>query len=154
MRPLRVFAALCALAFADLGLISRAEAHEASQEHCLALALYWEARAEGPHGMLAVASVILNRVRHPQFPDSICEVVKEGGESPPCQFSWWCDGRSDQPTEARPWWRAKAVAKAVLNRPIHDTTLGALFFHADYIRKPWRVPRTRTVQVGAHIFYR
>jgi N-acetylmuramoyl-L-alanine amidase len=81
-------------------------------------------------------------------------VVMEGGEQPPCQFSWWCDGKSDEPTEARAWWRAKAVARAVLNRPIHDSTAGALFFHANYIREPWAVPRTRTVQIGAHIFYR
>jgi N-acetylmuramoyl-L-alanine amidase len=154
MRPLRVFAALCAFAFAALGLVSPAEAHGSDQEHCLALTLYWEARAEGYHGMLAVASVVLNRVRHPQFPDTVCEVVKEGGESPPCQFSWWCDGRSDVPTEARAWWRAKALARAVLNRPAYDTTAGALFFHADYVGEPWRTPRTRTVQVGAHIFYR
>ncbi len=68
---------------------------------CLALALYWEAKAEGPEGMLAVASVVLNRVAHPEFPDTVCGVVKQGGETPPCQFSWWCDGASDRPTETR-----------------------------------------------------
>jgi hypothetical protein len=109
MRPLRVFAALCALAFADLGLISRAEAHESSQEHCLALALYWEARAEGPHGMLAVASVVLNRVRHPQFPDTVCEVVKEGARARPASSRGGATARAtSRPRPApgggrRPW---------------------------------------------------
>jgi spore germination cell wall hydrolase CwlJ-like protein len=62
---------------------------------CLALALYWEAKTEGPEGMLAVASVVLNRVAHPQFPSTVCGVVKQGGERPPCQFSWWCERRHD-----------------------------------------------------------
>ncbi|MGH6921343.1 MAG: cell wall hydrolase, partial [Geminicoccaceae bacterium] len=61
-----------------------------SAEHCLALAMYWEAQSEGPDGMLAVAAVVLNRVAHPEFPDTVCGVVRQGGESPPCQFSWWC----------------------------------------------------------------
>jgi N-acetylmuramoyl-L-alanine amidase len=163
MHPVRMLAALCALALTDFSLAGRAEAHDlasrteardAKQEYCLALAIYWEARAESLHGMLAVASVVLNRVRHPKFPDTVCEVVHEGGEKPPCQFSWWCDGKSDLPTEGRAWWRAQAMAEAALHQPPYDSTVGALFFHADYIRKPWAVPRTRTVQIGRHIFYR
>ena len=154
MKAVRLFAALCACVLADLAPLSRAEAREVDPEHCLALTMYFEARAEGHHGMLAVASVVLNRVRHSQFPDTVCEVVKQGGESPPCQFSWWCDGKSDMPTEARPWWRAQALARAILRQPPYDSTAGALFFHADYIAEPWRLPRTRTVQIGRHIFYR
>jgi spore germination cell wall hydrolase CwlJ-like protein len=124
----------------------------AQNAHCLALAMYWEAKSEGRDGMLAVASVVLNRVAHPEFPDSVCAVVKQGGESPPCQFSWWCDGKSDQPTEARAWSSATRIAESVLRSPPSDRTRGALFFHNIGIATPWE--RQRTVQIGRHIFYR
>ncbi len=125
---------------------------------CLALTMYWEAKAEGREGMLAVAAVVLNRVAHPKFPSTVCGVVKQGGEQPPCQFSWWCDGKSDQPTEARAWSRAEHLARAILADPSkvprRDPTKGALFFHSARISTPWAVPRQRTVQIGHHIFYR
>jgi spore germination cell wall hydrolase CwlJ-like protein len=121
---------------------------------CLALALYWEAKAEGPEGMLAVASVVLNRVADPQFPDTVCGVVKQGGEQPPCQFSWWCDGASDRPTETRAWRLAQSLARSSLSQPPRDLTDGALFFHNTSIATPWVRRRERTVQIGRHIFYR
>ncbi len=123
-----------------------------SAQQCLALAMYWEAKSEGPDGMLAVASVVLNRVAHPEFPDTVCGVVKQGGESPPCQFSWWCDGKSDLPVEARPWATATRIAERVLRDPPSDLTRGALFFHNISVETPW--VRERTVQIGQHIFYR
>jgi N-acetylmuramoyl-L-alanine amidase len=125
-----------------------------SAQHCLALAMYWEAKNEGADGMLAVASVVLNRVAHPEFPDTVCGVVKQGGESPPCQFSWWCDGKSDRPTEARAWATATQIAERVLQSPPSDYTRGALFFHNTAIETPWLHKRQRTVQIGRHIFYR
>ena len=121
---------------------------------CLALALYWEAKSEGAEGMRAVASVVLNRVAHPQFPDTVCGVVTQGGEDPPCQFSWWCDGKSDRPTEADAWRLAQQIAKATLAKRPADRTRGALFFHNTSIRTPWLRKRERTVQIGSHIFYR
>jgi N-acetylmuramoyl-L-alanine amidase len=123
-------------------------------EHCLALAMYWEAKNEGPDGMRAVASVVLNRVAHPDFPDTVCGVVKQGGETPPCQFSWWCDGKSDRPTEARAWTTAQQIAERALASPPSDRTFGALFFHNTAIETPWVRKRQRTVQIGRHIFYR
>ena len=123
-----------------------------SPQHCLALAMYWEAKSEGPEGMLAVAAVVLNRVAHPEFPDTVCGVVKQGGESPPCQFSWWCDGKSDQPTEAHAWATATRIAERALRSPPSDLTDGALFFHNISIETPWT--RERTVQIGQHVFYR
>jgi N-acetylmuramoyl-L-alanine amidase len=122
--------------------------------HCLALALYWEAGAEGPDGMLAVASVVLNRVAHPAFPSSVCAVVRQGGEQPPCQFSWWCDGKSDRPTDPQVWGLAQRLARAALAKPPPDPTGGALFFHNTSIATPWLRKRTRTAQIGRHIFYR
>jgi N-acetylmuramoyl-L-alanine amidase len=125
-----------------------------NQSQCLALALYWEAKSEGRDGMLAVASVVLNRVAHPEFPSTVCAVVKQGGERPSCQFSWWCDGRSDTPTEAGPWALAQELAVELLNDPPEDPTGGALFFHSAGIEAPWREERARTVQLGRHVFYR
>jgi len=96
----------------------------------LGLAMYWEARGEGYRGMLAVGSVVLNRVGSKGFPDDVCGVVFDGGENPPCQFSWWCDGKSDRPTN------------------------GALFFHSKSVRSAWDQKRNRTTRIGNHIFYR
>ncbi|MEM7025184.1 MAG: cell wall hydrolase [Pseudomonadota bacterium] len=116
--------------------------------------MYWEAKSEGPDGMLAVGQVVLNRVSHPEFPDTICGVVRQGGEQPPCQFSWWCDGKSDRPTEADAWSDATRIAEKVLRNPPSDRTRGALFFHNTAIDSPWTLKRTRTVQIGRHVFYR
>lgn len=124
------------------------------QERCLALAMYWEAKAEGAEGMIAVGAVVLNRVAHAEFPGSVCGVVTQGGEKPPCQFSWWCDGKSDNPTEAKAWATAAELAPALLMELPHDPTKGGLFFHASNIAVPWRVERERTVQIGRHIYYR
>jgi N-acetylmuramoyl-L-alanine amidase len=121
---------------------------------CLALALYFEARTEGREGMLAVASVVLNRVAHPAFPNSVCAVVTQGGERPPCQFSWWCDGKSDRPTDPQAWSLAKRLARSALADPPPDRTRGALFFHNTSIATPWLRKRVRTAQIGRHVFYR
>jgi spore germination cell wall hydrolase CwlJ-like protein len=122
--------------------------------YCLALAMYWEAQSEGPDGMRAVASVVLNRVAHPEFPDTVCAVVMQGGETPPCQFSWWCDGRSDRPTDPHAWATARQIAERALRSPPSDRTFGALFFHNTALDTPWLRKRQRTVQIGRHIFYR
>ncbi len=121
-------------------------------QHCVALAMYWEARGEGRKGMLAVGSVILNRVDDHRFPDSACDVVYQGGETPPCQFSWWCDGRSDRPTDAALWATSLDLAGEIMTADLRDPTYGALFFHNKSIKAPWR--RTRTAEIGNHVFYR
>jgi len=144
-------AALCWLAPQPAAAATERTADAA---HCLALALYWEAKSEGVEGMLAVASVVLNRVAHPQFPDTVCGVVTQGGEQPPCQFSWWCDGRSDRPTEAAAWQLAQSLARSSVGRVPRDATRGALFFHNTSIATPWVRKRERTVQIGRHVFYR
>jgi spore germination cell wall hydrolase CwlJ-like protein len=125
-----------------------------AEGQCLALAVYWEAKNEGREDMEAVGWVVLNREAHDEFPDSICAVVRDGGETPPCQFSWWCDGKSDRPTEADNWSEAQAVASDLIEDPGSDPTGGALFFHSTAIDMPWRIPRTRTAQIGGHVYYR
>jgi N-acetylmuramoyl-L-alanine amidase len=114
--------------------------------------MYWEARGEGQDGMKAVGSVVLNRVEDERFPDDPCAVVYQGGETPPCQFSWWCDGKSDRPTHEGLWQTSLALSTDLLNDRPADPTYGALFFHNTSIGKPWK--RTRTTRIGNHIFYR
>ena len=121
-------------------------------QHCVALAMYWEARGEGHQGMLAVGSVVLNRVEDDRFPNSVCGVVHQGGETPPCQFSWWCDGKSDRPTNGELWVSSLSLANELLTARPSDPTHGALFFHNMSIRSPWR--RDRTARIGNHVFYR
>jgi N-acetylmuramoyl-L-alanine amidase len=121
-------------------------------QHCVALAMYWEARGEGHQGMLAVGSVVINRVEDDRFPNSVCGVVYQGGETPPCQFSWWCDGRSDRPTQESLWTASLILADELLTARPNDPTHGALFFHNTSTRPPWR--RERTTRIGNHVFYR
>lgn len=125
---------------------------DAQEQQCLAQALYWEARGEGQHGMLAVASVILNRVEDERFPDTVCGVAYDGGETPPCQFSWWCDGKSDHPTNQTKWVETLDLANEFLAMRPQDPTGGALFYHANSIQDPWS--RQLTARIGNHIFYR
>ena len=123
-------------------------------QRCLALNLYWEARGEGREGMYAVGWTVLNRVQSADFPASVCGVIYQGGETPPCQFSWWCDGRSDRPQEWRSWEMALEVSAKLLRSPPPDPTAGALFYHNTSIRSPWLRTRQRTTQIGQHVFYR
>jgi spore germination cell wall hydrolase CwlJ-like protein len=102
--------------------------------------------------MQAVGAVVLNRVADPRFPNTVCGVVYQGGEKPPCQFSWWCDGRSDRPTQRKAWDSSLALASQLLTRALQDPTHGALFFSGKSIRQPKQ--RIRTAQIGNHAFYR
>ena len=121
---------------------------------CLALAMYWEARGEGTLGMQAVGSVVLNRVQHRNFPDTVCAVVFQGGEAPPCQFSWWCDGKSDRPRDTRQWRHAVHTAERLLTRRYSDPTRGALYFHSTTVNSSWHRRQHATVRIGGHRFYR
>lgn len=124
------------------------------EHHCLSLALYWEARGESNSGMIAVGWTILNRARSKDFPATPCAVVFEGGEQAPCQFSWWCDGKSDRPRDRDSWIQARVIAARLLVDPPPDPTGNALFYHSTSIRVPWKRKRTRTRRIGNHIFYR
>lgn len=126
-----------------------------SQLTCLALNIYFEARSEPLDGMLAVGHVVMNRVADRKFPNSICGVVRQGGDvvRHRCQFSWWCDGRSDQPRNAAAWDAARLVAWYIFNGYTEDPTDGALWYHADYVAPDWRDAYLRGPQIGRHIFY-
>ena len=123
--------------------------------HCLALNVYHEARSEPEAGQLAVAAVTLNRVRSEAFPDSVCEVVKQGGEQRhQCQFSWWCDGKSDRPTEAKAWKNAKHISRLALLGLAKDPTDKALYYHATYVNPRWSRKMQQTARIDQHVFYR
>lgn len=132
-----------------------AAARSMEAEHqCLALALYWEARGETRRGMVAVGWTILNRAQSSDFPATPCAVVYQGGEQPPCQFSWWCDGKNDRPRDRDSWIQARIIAAQLLMNPPPDPTGKALFYHSTSIGVPWKRKRTRTARIGKHIFYR
>jgi len=126
-----------------------------SELECLALNIYFEARGESLIGMRAVGHVVMNRVADPRFPDTICSVVRQGGETKlhRCQFSWWCDGRSDQPDDERSWQRSQTLARAVFWGYSPDPTAGALWYHARKARPIWRKALVRGPAIGSHIFY-
>ncbi len=123
---------------------------------CLALTIYFEARGEPQAGKLAVASVVMNRVADRRFPDRLCDVVRQGGAWPKnrCQFSWWCDGRSDRPINDKAWSHSRALALLVYWGFFRDPTEGALWYHADYVRPIWHKAFQRGPKIGSHIFYR
>ncbi len=122
---------------------------------CLALTIYFEARGEPDEGKIAVGHVVMNRASHPLFPDKVCEVVQQGGEKLRfhCQFTWWCDGRSDQPKEWRAWEKIKTLARRIYWDYSRDPTAGALWYHADYARPQWRTDLSRSSKIGRHVFY-
>jgi len=125
---------------------------------CLALNDYWEARSEVIAGRIAVARVVLNRAMDPRFPSNICDVVKQTrtGQMHKCQFSWYCDGKTDTPYDPKVWRDSLKIAAAVVQKDssITDPTDGALWYHADFIRPGWALGYESTTIVGTHVFYR
>lgn len=126
-----------------------------AERDCLALNIYFEARGEPIEGKQAVAHVVLNRVRDPKFPATICQVVRQGGEEirHRCQFSWWCDGRSDRPADPAAWDESRFIAAQILEGVTRDPTDGALWYHADWLTPDWVVDMTEGRRIGQHIFY-
>ncbi len=152
-----VWTALLALAGHVVAMPSAAaEIDVRGEVECLALTIYFEARGEPDEGKLAVGHVVMNRASHPLFPRKVCEVVRQGGDKLRfrCQFSWWCDGRSDQPKEWRAWEKSLAFARLIYWDQSRDPTKGALWYHAEYVRPSWHASLTQGPKIGRHIFYR
>ena len=120
---------------------------------CLSQAVYYEARGEGAAGQAAVAQVVLNRVRHPAFPKTVCGVVFQGAHARSCQFSFACDGSMRRGKEPAAWRRAKAVAARALAGFVMSDVGSATHFHTTGVSPGWR-NLTRVAQVGSHVFYR
>jgi len=136
---------------------------------CLAKNAYFEARNQSVLSQIAVSQVVMNRVKSPDYPNTVCGVVYEAQlsnwykikmdkEVPiknKCQFSWYCDGKPDIITDIDAYRIALAVAHSVLDKyTMVDVTDGALFYHAYYVKPRWAKEKIRTVKHEDHIFYR
>jgi hypothetical protein len=122
---------------------------------CLALAIAYEAGLEPVAGQEAVAQVILNRVRHSAYPDTVCGVVWQGAQRRTgCQFTFTCDGSLRRPCSPAAMAGAWAVGARVLAGQTLDHVRGATHYHADYVSPYWAPSLTRVRQIARHIFYR
>ena len=131
---------------------------------CMAVNIYHESGNQSMIGQMAVGQVVLNRVEDSRFPDTVCEVVKEAvtykNSNKPvrwkCQFTWFCDGKKDEPNfESKTWSAALENASILLTKTIVlDITEGATHYHATYVRPAWAKTKTKTTRIDRHIFYR
>lgn len=139
------------------------------EAYCLAQNVYFEARNQPAAGQMAVMSVTLNRVNDDRFPNTVCGVVYEGptrpswkgtGEMIPvrhrCQFSWYCDGKSDEIKNKDAFEEILLLSELIIDGTMSfiDITEGATHYHADYVRPAWAETKTRTIEIEDHIFYR
>lgn len=131
---------------------------------CLALNSYYEARSESVAGQVAVAQVVMNRVKSNKFPNTICEVIQHGktrinwkGNVVPvlnqCHFSWWCDGKSDIPVDVRTYHSILDLVTDILYLDTVDITEGSLYYHADYVTPYWAPSFEMVTKIDRHIFY-
>ena len=137
-------------------------------EHCMALNIYHEARSDSLAGKFAVADVVLNRVRDDRYPGTVCDVIYQGDHKPSwkdssqlvpvrnrCQFSWYCDGKSDTPLDADSWNEAVLISSQIIkNGKYRGLTESATHYHADWIQPYWAPSLQQVGTIGSHIFYR
>lgn len=127
---------------------------------CLVKNIYFEARNQPIKGKQAIAAVTLTRAKHKNYPDTICKVVTEKRKRGVCQFSWMCDGKSDNPVlsskdELAAWNRARGVAEDALLGKIDPMLQGATMFHASYVKPDWDYSKLKFLgKIGDHLFYK
>jgi N-acetylmuramoyl-L-alanine amidase len=130
---------------------------------CLALNVYHEAKNQSFMGPVAVAQVVMNRVKDERYPNTVCDVVKQAETykykptipiKNKCQFSWYCDGKSDKPEEPKAWRDAMHVANGVYNGHIGDFVEGATHYHAYYVNPSWAKVKKYVLRIDDHIFYK
>ena len=132
------------------------------EHYCLALNIYYEARGSNLADKAAVADVVLNRVKDTRYPNTVCEVVKQGLQHADgsmkrnkCQFSWYCDGKSDNPLDKDRWFEAQMIAWGIVElNKYRGITEGATHYHATYVSPRWAKSLQIVGRIGAHIFYR
>jgi len=126
-----------------------------SEWRCLAEALYFEARGESVEGQFAVAEVILNRVDHAEFPDTVCGVIKQGtGRKYGCQFTYTCDGHAEVISEPRAYERVGKVAQVMVRGAKRPLTKGATHYHTQAVNPRWSRTYPRVATIGFHHFYK
>lgn len=146
------------------------------QEYCLALNIYYESRGDNLAGKAAVSDVVLNRVKSTHYPNTICDVVyqarwkeswktKQYPDLPDdqrvmipirnmCQFSWFCDGKSDEPPIGDEWRQAQTIAYRMVNSDyLIGIADGATHYHATYVNPKWNKDMLLIGRIGLHIFY-
>ena len=130
---------------------------------CLAMNLYHETRGETLAGNLAVGFVTMNRVADPRYPDTVCGVVHQAKYhgwdlvNPirnRCQFSWYCDGISDNPQDGKAMLESVILAQHIIAGTVTDISEGATHYHATYVNPYWAGDMTVVLEVGQHIFYK
>ncbi|HEU4476038.1 MAG TPA: cell wall hydrolase [Methyloceanibacter sp.] len=133
---------------------SQAEFEE-RERRCLATAIYFEARGEPLRGQVAVSQVILNRVRSPLFPETICGVVYQGQNQKGCQFSFACDGKTDIPRNDAQWAQAQDISRQITAGELWLPEVGySTFYHANYVSPRWAGSMNKIDKIGRHIFYK
>ena len=152
-----------------LGLLLVTTEIEASDENgeifCMAKNIYFEAGNQPVAGKIAVSLVVLNRVAHEAYPDNVCDVVYQAqwfknwkGNMQPvrhkCQFSWFWDGKSDEPVDSATWMFSLATANRVMYGDFGDFTDGATHYHATSVHPYWADSLNETVRINEHIFYK
>jgi len=136
-----------------------ASAHPVAQMRaldCLAQAIYYEARSESEAGQRAVAQVVLNRMRHPAWPNSVCGVVYQGPmrAGGGCQFTFTCDGSLRFAPRGEGWARARRLAAEALGGSVFEPVGLSTFYHANYVMPGWAPRLLKTAVIGTHLFYR
>ena len=138
-------------------------ADERPEMWCLAQNVYYEARGSNRADRVAVADVVLNRVSHTYYPNTICKVVNQGKQYASgqmirnkCQFSWYCDGKSDKPLDTVRYEEAQRTATWVMDNygEERDITSGAIMYHASYVNPYWAKDYSKTSRIESHIFYK
>lgn len=140
----------------------------AMQLECLAMNIYYEARGSNLADKAGVADVVLNRVNDGRYPDSICGVVQQGKQKPSwkdetkmvmvrnkCQFSWYCDGKADNPQDEDRWQEAQLIAYNMIEyNKFRGISEGATHYHATYVNPSWAKTLQQVGRLGSHIYYR
>jgi len=138
---------------------------ENGEAFCLAQNIYFESGNQPMVGKIAVSHVVLNRVESDLYPDTVCDVIYQAemrenwkGDIVPvrnrCQFSWYCDGKSDDPVDSKTWIASMQLARRILQGEWSDITEGATHYHADYIHPFWADSLNRTTTIDNHLFYK
>ena len=133
----------------------RMAADHSKEAHCLAQAIYYEARGESHVGQMAVAEVVVNRARSRHYPDKFCDVVYEGSwRSTGCQFTFTCDGSLRHKPRGLAWQQANLIAAQVMMGVSRPLTHDATHYHTTEVAPVWSASLIETTRIGAHIFYR
>ena len=139
--------------------------NDSNDRYCMAQNIYFESANQSFAGRLAVGHVVINRMEDLQFPNTVCGVIYQaktfinwkGNEVPirnQCQFSWYCDGLSDEPVDSVTWIKSLYIADLILTGEQPDITEGSLWYHADYIYPYWADELEYVTQIEDHIFYK